>query len=77
MRFQVRGGEEMAYDEAKFARFNEMLNEIDKDTALIVADPSALGDDYEELIENLRRIGRRDIALRIVAPLPRPAEASR
>ena len=61
------------YDEEKFAGFNAMLEELAADTVVVVADPSALGDDYEELVENLWRIANKGFALRIV---PKP-EASR
>ncbi len=45
----------MAYDESKFQEFNKLLKS-DADI-VVVACPEALGDNYEELIENLKRLG--------------------
>lgn len=54
----------MSYNEAKFLEFNKMLKS-DADI-VIIAYPEVLGDDYEELIENLKRLGGSGKALHIV-----------
>lgn len=62
------------YDERKYANFNRMLkdaktNAIDE---VNVAYPWVLGDDYEEIIENLSRIADAGLTLRIIAAAPGP-----
>jgi hypothetical protein len=35
---------------------------------LMVSSPGTLGDDYDELVENLKRVGEAGLALRVVQP---------
>jgi len=56
------------YNEDKFKVFNEMLKS-DADI-IIISHPEVLGDNYEEICENLRRLGDSGKPLHIVpAPL--------
>jgi hypothetical protein len=57
----------MAYDEKKFANFNGMLRDSkakDIDVVLI-HHPNVLGDNYEELVENLNRLADAELCLSI------------
>lgn len=62
----------MSYDEAKFAALARMLADAKREgiEVVVVAQPDVLGDDYEELIENLWRIGEAGIAVRVVGSRP-------
>lgn len=53
-----------SYDESKFQEFNKMLKS-DADI-VVVAYPEVLGDNYEELVENLKRLGDSGKPLHIV-----------
>ena len=57
------------YDEEKFREFGNMIIDAQakKFDEVMVAFPWVLGDNYEELIENLSRIADAGIALRIVS----------
>ena len=57
----------MSYDEAKFKEFNRLLREAEVDL-LVIDSPEVLGDNYEELIENLRRLSSSGLHLSIVPP---------
>jgi hypothetical protein len=55
------------YDEEKFAGFNKLLADS-KATGVemvLVAEPWVLGDDYDEIIENLSRIADSGLSLAI------------
>jgi len=54
----------MSYDERKFEKFNALLK-TDADI-VVVAYPEVLGDNYEELVENLKRLGASGKTLHIV-----------
>ena len=56
----------MVYNEDKFKEFNRVLK-CDADV-VIVSHPQVLGDDYEELCENLNRLARAGKTLNIVPP---------
>lgn len=56
----------MAYDEDKFKAFNLVLK-CDAEV-VIINHPQVLGDDYEELCENLNRLARTRKSLSIVSP---------
>lgn len=55
--------------EKKFAGFIQMCSEAKAKgiTEVIVSSPSSLGDNYDELIENLSRLAKAGLRLHIVA----------
>ena len=53
------------YDEAKFKEFNRLLQEARADL-VVVNHPQVLGDNYEELVENLNRLSTSGMFLSIV-----------
>jgi len=53
-----------AYEE-KFADFIKMLAETDAEV-VIIHNPQALGDDYDEVIESLNRLADAEKSLKIV-----------
>ena len=53
------------YDEAKFKEFNRLLQEARADL-VVVNHPQVLGDNYEELVENLNRLSTAGMYLSIV-----------
>lgn len=57
----------MPYDEKKFKEFNRLLTEANAE-AVIVHHPEVLGDNYEELVENLNRLASSGKQLAIVPP---------
>lgn len=58
----------MSYNEAKFQEFNKLLK---SDADIVVVDhPEVLGDNYEELVENLKRLGDSGKSLHIVPSKP-------
>jgi len=63
----------MAYDELKFRGLAQALERVkaDKIDELRIAHPEVLGDNYEELVENLNRIAAAEVALVIVPPAMR------
>ena len=56
--------------EKKFADFIKMLAETDAEV-VIIHNPTALGDDYAEIIESLNRLSAADKKLAIVPPKER------
>ena len=54
----------MSYDEEKFKEFKKML-ETDAGVC-VIHHPQVLGDDYEELVENLNRLADSGKSLEIV-----------
>ena len=62
----------MPYDERKFEQFNKMLKDIKEGDVdmIIIAWPDVLGEDYEEVIENLSRIAECDLPLVITRRHP-------
>jgi hypothetical protein len=58
----------MTYDEKKFKNFNKLLRDRAKKEidVLMVSHPETLGDDYEELVENLNRLSDSRLKLVIV-----------
>ncbi len=55
----------MGYDEEKFREFNKMLKADDIDVC-VIHHPQVLGDNYEELVENLNRLADSGKSLTIV-----------
>jgi len=64
----------MSYDEAKFKEFNRLLQEARADL-VVVNHPQVLGDNYEELVENLNRLSTSGMFLSIVPLKNRTLEA--
>jgi len=60
------------YDEEKFANFNKGLadSKANKLDTIVVYDPTVLGDDYYELVENLSRIAEAGLKIGIVKRAP-------
>jgi len=56
----------MSYNEEKFKVFNQVLK--DDAEVVIIHHPQVLGDDYEELCENLNRLAKTGKTLSIVSP---------
>lgn len=58
----------MAYDEEKFSGFSQMLQEAkaQKWDGVLMHNPELLGDDYDEVVENLNRLADAGLALRIL-----------
>ncbi len=65
---------ELAAYEKKFADFIRMCAELRAKgiTQVVVASPSALGDNYKELIESLSRLADAGLTLSIAARQDRP-----
>ena len=61
------------YDEEKFQSFNDMLDDakMNRLDAVMVAWPEVLGDDYEEIIENLARLADKGLNVAIAGRKPR------
>lgn len=55
----------MAYDESKFKIFNELLEPSEAEI-VVIHHPEVLGDNYEELVENLNRMADAKMNLSIV-----------
>lgn len=51
--------------ETKFADFIKMLAETEADI-IIIHNPNALGDTYEEIVQSLNRLGDADKSLKII-----------
>lgn len=60
----------MAYDYEKFKDFNRLLREADTDV-VVIHHPQVLGDNYEEIVENLNRLSAANLTLSIVPPAKR------
>lgn len=56
--------------ERKFADFIRLCEESRRNgvKTVIIADPHALGDNYEEIIESLTRLQRADLSLGLADP---------
>lgn len=52
--------------EKKFAGLIKSISKLEKGDFLIVDHPEVLGDNYEELVESLRRIANAEVRLTIV-----------
>jgi len=55
----------MSYDEEKFKEFNRILREVKADL-IVINHPEVLGDDYEEMVENLNRLAGSGMHLAIL-----------
>lgn len=62
------------YNETKFREFNALLEDakMGKVDIVVVAWPKVLGDDYEEIVENLSRLAEANLKLAIVGRIPGP-----
>jgi len=58
----------MAYDEKKWAEFNKLLQDNKNSELVVVHDPTVIGDNYGEIIENLNRLADAGLALKIGKP---------
>jgi len=52
--------------EQRFAQFLELCGKTRKGDVVIIAMPSVLGDNYEEIIESLNRLADAEVHLAIV-----------
>ena len=53
-------------DHKKFKEFIKLCNEAKEDDIILIADPKALGDNYDEVILNLERVAKCGAKLHIV-----------
>ncbi|HBN77320.1 MAG TPA: hypothetical protein DD473_16225 [Planctomycetaceae bacterium] len=54
--------------EKKYSNFLRMIEVSSPGDVVTIVDPTVIGDDYTELVENLRRIAQADLTLKIIHP---------